>query len=148
MKTLPYENATSGERALSEMQTLLRNFGCQSFGAMFDFERDTLVVQFRHRDMPVHIEASTRGYAQAWLKIHPWSTRMRRSRALHEQEAQRVASLAVYSILRDWLKGQVMAIETGIVSFEGAFLGQIMLPSGMTVLQHAKANVLQLGAGA
>lgn len=44
--------------------------------------------------------------------------------------------MAVYSILRDWIKGQVMAIETGILTFEGAFLGQILLPNtGTTVME-------------
>lgn len=55
------------------------------------------------------------------------------------EKAMDVASVAVYSILRDWIKGQIMAIETGILSFEGAFLGQIMLPTGHTVLEHAAA---------
>jgi hypothetical protein len=48
----------------------------------------------------------------------------------------RVAGLAIYSILRDWIKGQITAVEMGIVSFEGAFLGHIMLASGETVLKH------------
>lgn len=40
------------------------------------------------------------------------------------------------SVLRDWIKGQVTAIEVGILTFEGAFLGQILLPStGKTVLE-------------
>jgi len=29
---------------------------------------------------------------------------------------------------------RVVAIETGILTFEGAFLGQILLPTGKTVL--------------
>jgi hypothetical protein len=53
-----------------------------------------------------------------------------------------IASVAVYSILRDWIKGQVTAIETGILTFEGAFLGQILLPSGRTVLEHAAESKL------
>lgn len=32
--SLPYENATSGEKALGEMQKLLRGFGCTKFGSM------------------------------------------------------------------------------------------------------------------
>lgn len=63
-----------------------------------------------------------------------------RTKHQHECEALRVGSLAVYSILRDWIRGQVMAIETGILTFEGAFLGQIMLASGQTVLGHMKAH--------
>jgi hypothetical protein len=145
---LPYEGARSGDRALTEMQKTLQRFGCQSFGSMMDFERKTLIVQFRHRDLNVHIEASTAGYAAAWLKTHPFSGRRGgRSKAEHEREAERIASFAVYSILRDWLKGQVMAIETGIISFEGAFLGQVMLPSGRTLLQHVREQTPLLGTG-
>ena len=46
------------------------------------------------------------------------------------------AQISVYSILRDWIKGQVTAVEVGMLSFEGAFLGQILLPSGETVLER------------
>ena len=53
-----------------------------------------------------------------------------------------IASVAVYSILRDWIRGQVTAIETGILSFEGAFLGQILLSNGQTVLEHATSQKL------
>ena len=47
-----------------------------------------------------------------------------------------------HSILRDWIKGQITAVETGILTFEGAFLGQIMLPNGRTGLEHATAQEL------
>ena len=50
------------------------------------------------------------------------------------------------SVLRDWIKGQVTAVEVGIVSFEGAFLGQILLGDGRTVLDHAvEGKLLSLG---
>jgi hypothetical protein len=39
----------------------------------------------------------------------------------------------------------VTAIETGILSFEGAFLGQILLPSGQTVLEHVTTGNLLPG---
>jgi len=139
--SLPYENASSGDRAIAEMQKILQRFGCQSFGSMMDWERKLLIVQFKYRDLNVLVEASTNGYAAAWLKAHPYTYRTKRTKVEHEREAQRIASLAVYSILRDWIKGQVMAVETGILSFEGAFLGQVVLPSGMTLLQHAKTQM-------
>jgi hypothetical protein len=43
-------------------------------------------------------------------------------------------------MLRDWIKGQVAAIETGILSFESAFLGHIMLPAGDTVLERIEPD--------
>ena len=141
--SLPYERATSGDRAIAEMQRVLQRFGCQNFGTMMDWERRCLIVQFKYRGVSVVIEASTAGYAAAWLKAHPPSYRRNaRSRVDQEREAERIASLAVYSIVRDWVKGQITAIECGILSFEGAFLGQILLGSGQTALAYATSNHL------
>lgn len=135
--SLPYENTQAGERALGEIQKLLRQFGCAQFGSMIDDEEHLVMVQFKYRGRQVSIKASIRGYAQAWLKEHPHSHRMRSTKVEHERKAMQIASVAAYSVLRDWIKGQVTAIETGILSFEGAFLGQILLPSGRTVLEEA-----------
>lgn len=142
--SLPYEKATSGEKALGEIQKLLRGFGCNKFGSMIDDEAGEILVQFEWRGRQCQVRASIRGYAAAWLKEHPptiYNTdiaagRDRAKRLAAERKALDIASVAVYSILRDWIKGQVMAIETGILTFEGAFLGQILLPnSGTTVLE-------------
>jgi hypothetical protein len=136
---LPYENSTSGERALGEIQKILRGFGCSKFGSMVDDDAQEIMVQFEFRGQPVSVRASIRGYAAAWMKEHPYTNRTRATRADHERKALEIASTAVYSILRDWIKGQVTAIETGILTFEGAFLGQLLLPSGKTFLEHAQA---------
>ena len=143
--SLPYENATSGERALGEIQKLLRGFGCNRFGSMTDDGAQEIMVQFERHGRRVSVKASIRGYAAAWLKEHPYSTRMRCTRPQHERKALDVASVAVYSILRDWIKGQVTAIETGILTFEGAFLAQMMLPNGSTVLEHVEQQRLLPG---
>lgn len=136
---LPYENSTSGERALGEIQKILRGFGCSKFGSMTDDGAQEIMVQFEFRGQPVSVRASIRGYASAWMKEHPYTNRTRATRSEHERKAMEIASTAVYSILRDWIKGQVTAIETGILTFEGAFLGQLLLPSGKTFLEHAQA---------
>ena len=143
--SLPYENATSGERALGEIQKLLRGFGCNRFGALTDDGAQEITVQFEREGRMVSVRASIRGYAAAWLKEHPYTIRMRTSRADHERKALGIASVAVYSILRDWIKGQVTAIETGILTFEGAFLAQMVLPNGLTVLEHAHRQALLPG---
>ncbi|AZV93543.1 hypothetical protein CBF45_07295 [Bordetella sp. J329] len=139
---LPYSTATSGEKALGEIQKLLRSFGCNKFGSMVDDAAGELLVQFEYRGRMVSVKASTKGYAAAWLKENPWTSRKHCTRQQHEIRAMDIASVAVYSILRDWIKGQIMAIETGILSFEGAFLGQILLPSGRTILEQAQAQNL------
>jgi hypothetical protein len=139
---LPYEGATSGEKAAADMQKILAKFGCTRFGTMMDYADGFLLVQFGYRGRDVSLKASVHGYAAAWLKEHPYSYRSRVSKADHEQKAKQVAAIAVYSILRDWIKGQITAIETGVLSFEGAFFGQIMLPNGRTVLEECAATNL------
>lgn len=143
--SLPYENATSGGAALEEIRKMLTKFGCSRFGTMTDNEKGELLVQFSHRNRDVTARASYRGYAAAWLREHPYTARTKATKAQHEQKALVQAEISVCSILRDWIKGQVMAIETGVLSFEGAFLGQIMLPNGKTVVEHVAASgILQI----
>ena len=139
--SLPYENATSGGAALEEIRKLLTKFGCARFGTMTDAEHGELIVQFTFRSRDVTVKASYRGYATAWLKEHPYTQRTRGLRVDHEKKAMQQAEISVCSILRDWIKGQVMAIETGVLTFEGAFLGQILLPnSDKTILDAVTAK--------
>ncbi len=142
--SLPYENATSGKNALADIQRILKQFGAKSFGSMEDFETGDLLIQFEWRDRKVSLRASAKGYAAAWLRHHPHGPRMKLNRFQYEKRALDQGMIAVYSVLRDWIKGQITAIETGILSFEGAFLGQILLPSGRTVLEEAETSILNI----
>lgn len=139
---LPYENATSGKAAINDMQKILRAFGASSFGHMEDFVAGEVIVQFAWRERRVTIKASSKGYAMAWLRHHPYTERTRATRADYERRALQIGQVAVYSILRDWIKGQVTAVEVGVLSFEGAFLGQIMLPNGETILERVTGTDL------
>jgi hypothetical protein len=133
---LPYSTATSGQNAIADIQKMLRKFGCKKFATGEDFDTGELFIQFEHRGRMVNMKASSKGYAAAWIKENPWSNRRKGSRAQHEAKALEIGAVAVCSILRDWVKGQVTAIEIGMLSFEGAFLSHIMLPSGMSVIEH------------
>lgn len=137
---LPYSEAQSGKKAIEEMKKILENFGAARFGVMEDFQSGTVTVQFVWRERQVTIEASAKGYAAAWLRENPWNHRRRTSKADHNQLAIKKGNIAVYSILRDWIKGQITAVEVGMLSFEGAFLGQILLPNGKTMLQQVESN--------
>lgn len=140
--SLPYMEATSGKNAMSEIQRILQGFGATSFGFMEDFATGGLTVQFAWRGRRVTINASAKGYAAAYLREKPYNSRMRISKADHEKRALQQGQIAVYSILRDWIKGQVTAVEVGMLSFEGAFLGQIMLPNGETILERVEKETL------
>lgn len=142
---LPYEGAVSGKAAIAEIERIIGKFGAQSFGHMTDFEKGELTVHFTYRNTPVMVRASGKGYAMMWLKANPWSNNRKSSRVEWERKALAIGNIAVYSMLRDWIKGQIGAVETGILSFESAFLGQIMLPSGESVLDAvASKRMLRL----
>lgn len=132
--TLPYENATSGQNALGEIQAMLRKFGCDQFAFGEDIGRGEVFISFVHRNRPVRLAASAKGYAAAWLKEHPHTFRMRNNLQDHQRRAMQIGSVAVYSILRDWVKGQITAIEIGCMSFEAAFLAHMMLEDGKRVI--------------
>ena len=153
MASIPYETATSGEKALMEIQRVLGKFGCQSFGTMTDAERGMTVVQFKHRDRTISLEASWKGYAAAWQKAHPWATVRGTDRAAYDRKALEIGKVAVCSVLRDWIKGQITAVECGVMSFDAVFMPHMLLPSGERVIDRVEAagmlpapqsNVLQL----
>jgi hypothetical protein len=123
---------------MDDIRKTVQAFGCSKFAPMEDFEAGKVIIQFEYRGRMVQVEASASGYARAWLKENPYSSRMRKTIKEHEQQALQKGQVAVWSILRDWIKGQLTAIETGILSFEGAFLGQILLGSGKTVLEEVE----------
>ena len=138
--TLPYENATSGRKAADDIRRVLHAFGCSKFAPMEDFENGTVMIQFEWRGRMVQVEASAKGYAAAWLRDNPYTSRKRVSKQEYERKALEKGNVAVWSILRDWVKGQITAVETGILSFEAAFLGQILLPTGETVMQRIETQ--------
>lgn len=142
--SLPYEDAQSGERALEGIRKVLTAFGCDKFGTMTDNASSEVMVQFEHRGRQVSVKASWKGYAAAWLNEHPYNpSRHRKSRIEYERQAMDKGQIAIYSILRDWIKGQITAIECGVMSFDGAFLGQILIPNtGRTILETVQAQNL------
>lgn len=133
--TLPYENSSAGSGALSEAEKFLRKFGCSNFGVMNDWDRGVVICAFEHKGRKVCIEASWRGYAELWLKNNPYSHRMRKTSKEHEADARKRGEMAVPSILRDWIKGQVTAVEIGLMPFEHAFLPHMLTHDGRSMVE-------------
>ena len=144
-KLLPFENATSGKRAINDLQKALEGLGASAFGYMQDYDHDDLIVQFRWRDQSVSIRANARGYAAMWLQRHPYRPRMQVTQEEYERRALERGRMAIFSSLRDALKGQITAIETGLWPFQYAFLPFLVLPSGETVMERLQqTNMLNL----
>ena len=133
---LPYASASAGVRAREEITKILRRLGCESIGFMDDFQKHEVLLAFKHRGRSVQLMASAKGWAQAWLKENPWNYSRRSTRQDYEQQALKQGHVAVNSVLRDWMKGQVTAIECGILSFEAVFLPHMLTHDGRTVIER------------
>jgi hypothetical protein len=136
---VPYANATSGATARDEITNTLRRFGCESVGFMDDFENYSLLLVFKHRGRQMQLQASAKGWAALYLKENPWTSRRRGNRQDYEQAVLKQGLIAVNSILRDWVKGQVMAVETGILSFEAVFMPYMLTDNGQPLIERIGA---------
>jgi hypothetical protein len=132
----PYANATSNLRAREQIKDVLQRFGCEKIGFMDDYEKHEVLLAFTHRGRQVQLHASAKGWAQMYLKANPHTYRMRHSWQEYEKAALQQGQVAVNSILRDWVKGQVTAIESGILSFEAVFMPYMLTYDGRTMAER------------
>lgn len=106
---------------------------------MTDAENGETIVQFKWHNRTVSLRASWKGYANALLKAHPprgyGTQRQRAIDRAHEQ-----AKISVCSVLRDWTKGQITAVECGVMSFEAAFMPHMLLPTGERVIDRVQSE--------
>jgi len=136
--TTPYAGATSGAAARDEVNKLLRRFGCESIGWMDDFHQHEVILAFKHRGRPVQLRASAKGWAAMFIRENPWTHHRRMGRAAYEERALRQGQFAVNSILRDWIKGQITAVECGIFSFEAVFMPHMITADGRPLIEMIK----------
>lgn len=134
--TTPYASATSGIKARDEIAKLLVRFGCTGTGFYDDHENHEVILAFKHRGRPMQIRASAKGWAQFYLKENPYSYRKKQSRAQYEAAALAQGLIAVNSILRDWIKGQITAVESGLLSFEAVFMPLMLTTDGRSLIDH------------
>jgi hypothetical protein len=133
---IPYASATSGMKARDEITKMLQQFGCDSVGFMDNFEDKSVLLAFRHRGRQVQLKASAQGWANLWLKQNPWSGQRRLNKHDYEEAALNQGLVAVNSLLRDWVKGQITAVECGILSFEAVFMPHMLTDDGRPLVER------------
>jgi hypothetical protein len=135
---IPYASATSGTKARDEITKVLRRFGCESIGIGDDFETHEVLLYFKHRGRQVQLRVSAKGWAQMWLKANPWNYQRRSQRVDYEEAALRQGHIAVNSILRDLVKSQMTAVESGILSFEAVFMPHMLTNDGRPMIERVR----------
>ncbi len=133
MPDLPYASAISGKSREREIREMLTEAGADAVGFMVDNGRRRIVCQFRIAGREVTVPVSMADYERAWRRAHPRGPRT--TPAAYEARARRVAELAVWAILHDWIKAQVALILGGLATPEMAFLPHVHLPGGRRVLE-------------
>lgn len=137
---VPYENASSGAAARDEISKLLRRFGAEKVGFMDNFDSSEVILQFVHRGRPVVLKASAKGWAALYLKSKPYSRRSRGTQTAYEQKALAQGFVAINSILRDWVKGQVTAVECGMMDFDAVFMPHMIAADGRSIIDHIRQS--------
>lgn len=135
--SVPYV-AANAAGARAEITRILKGFGCESIGFMDDFSDHSVLLAFRHRGRAVQLRASAAGWANLYLKSPP--NKKSHARRLSRDAALEQGQKAVNSILRDWIKGQVTAVECGILSFESVFLPYMLASDGRPLIEHLQAS--------
>jgi hypothetical protein len=133
---VPYAGATTGTKAREEISKILRGFGCEEIGFADRFDEHEVLLYFKHRGRQVHLSASAKGWARLYLKARPWTYNRRSTKQEWEQAALRQGHVAVNSILRDWIKGQVTAGECGLLSFEAVFMPFMLTGDGRPLIER------------
>ena len=135
MADVPYARATSGADAREEITRILRRIGCDRIGFMDEYADASVLMAFEHRGRPIQMRASAKGWAAWFLRENPWTVRRKCTNPEWKAKALAQGMIAVNSILRDWCKGQVTAVECGIMPAEAVFLAHMVTTSGQAVLE-------------
>jgi hypothetical protein len=138
MTGVPYASASSDDTARKEVRKILLRLGCKDIGFQDLDTEHALLLQFKHHGRPTQLKVSAKGWAALYRREKPWTPRHRRSQVEYEQAALRQGLAAVNSILRDWIKGQVTAVECGVLSFEAVFLPFMLTSDGRTVSERVE----------
>ena len=84
----------------------------------------------------MQLKASAQGWANLYLTKNPWSGHRKIDRHDYEEAALAQGLVAVNSLLRDWVKGQITAVECGILSFEAVFMPHMLTDDGRPLVER------------
>lgn len=127
-------------RTLDEIRQTLKRYNATSFGLLEDAKRVGVAFEMQNRrvrfTMPIpqpnEHRTNSRGTTRTSAQINAAVEKARRSR---------------WRALLLTIKAKLESIETGIETFEEAFMAQIVLPSGQTMSEWAVPQIEKAYAG-
>jgi len=84
VSVVPYASATS-TRSQDEAKRLLLKLGCEGVGFFDDYAKREVLLQFKYRGRSIEMRVPWKGWAQLYLKEHPWNYSRRGTRQAYEE---------------------------------------------------------------
>lgn len=134
---MPYAETTDVpvSKTKGEIDALLRKHRATGFGTFEEAERALLVFQMKDRRIRFELPLpDPKDRAYTWSKRGPRSAD---SAAAAWEQACRSRWRALFLCI----KAKLESIESGIESFDDAFLAHIQMPDGKTVGQHVRPEI-------
>lgn len=130
--------SVSVEKTEAEIKATLRRYGADRFmsgedrtGAVISFEMKDRRVTFR---LPLPDRKEQRFVHDGRRNVRP---------AAKQLEAWEQACRSRWRALLLCLKAKLESVESGIETFEDAFLAQIVMPDGGTVAEHVRPRIAE-----
>jgi len=105
-------------KSREEIERILQRFGADAFGFMSEPDKSMVAFRCRERNIRFDLPLPQRAAAR---NVERWEREVR--------ERWRALALCI--------KAKLSAVESGIETFEEAFLAHVVMPDGRTVGEHA-----------
>lgn len=142
MTTYAASTDVAPDRSRAEIEKNLTRYGAQKF--MYGWDEDRAIVAFEAHGKQVRFELPMPELDDPKF----WRTETGRRReapaARKEWEQAKRSSWRALALV---IKSKLIAVQTGIVSFEQEFLAHFVLPDGSTVNDHVEPALERLYAG-
>jgi hypothetical protein len=135
------------ERSRAEIETMLRRYGASQFVSGWDADKAVVGFSAQARQLRFVLKMPAKDekrFLQTHHKNRHFATTNSKEQAtrLYEQEVRRLWRALALSI-----KAKLEAVESGIETFEEAFMPHIVLPDGSTVGQFISPQLERVYAG-
>jgi hypothetical protein len=121
--TTPYFNSIGSRAARDDIIRRLSAVGCTEIAIEDDLDAHVVVVRFVREGRKRVLRGSAAGWAAAHLVNYPHVSRNKLSSAEYHERLLTQGHIAASGILRDLIRCQLAAVQTGILTFEEIWTG-------------------------
>lgn len=133
------DTSVSTDKTLAEIMTVLRRYNATK--TVYGMDADYVTIVFEMKGKRVRFLMPLPTQADAEVKINQ-SNKTRFSHSAYEQKVR-----SMWRSLLLTIKAKLESVESGIETFEDAFMAQLVLPDGRTMGEWAKPQIEEIYTG-